>query len=247
MIKDAKVSIKLEVCRDKTTGKLSITAHFSSNSPNVTQDKEGYCWMPTMEEKDLLNDAFELIPMEGRQVSPMKSTSKSLDKEEEITKSKPMVGEELKPEPEPLQPVKEGKEPADLPLLETSNESDVFDVTDDHIKNDDFERIIDKKIDETSSKKDEKKDYKKVEELIIEEPEPEKPKIEEPKPDEPKSNEPESEKKKYGEDMIVEADQEAIEAALQKHTKEAESIVEADEQTIIDKALSQKKKGRWKR
>ena len=240
MVKDAKVSIKLEVCRDKTSGKLSITAHFNSNAPNVIQDKDGYCWMPTVEEKDLLNEAFELIPMEGRQVSPMKSTSKSWDKKEEMPMPEPMVGEELKPEPEPLQPVNEVKEPADLPPLETPNESDVFEVTDNHIKNDDFERIIDKKIDEASSKKDEQKDDKKVEELIIEEPEPAEPMIDEPKPDEP-----EGEKKEYGEDMIVEADQEAIEAALKKHTKEAESIVEADEQTIIDKVLSQKKKGRW--
>jgi len=45
--------------------------------------------------------------------------------------------------------------------------------------------------------------------------------------------------------MVVEADQDAIEAALKKHTKEDETLVEADEQTIIDKVLSQKKKGRW--
>ena len=46
--------------------------------------------------------------------------------------------------------------------------------------------------------------------------------------------------------MIVEADADAIDDAIKKHTKEDdESIVEADEQTIIDKVLSQKKKGRW--
>ena len=45
--------------------------------------------------------------------------------------------------------------------------------------------------------------------------------------------------------MIVEADAEAIDEALKKHSKDDESIVEADEQTIIDKVLSQKKKGRW--
>ena len=245
MIKDAKVSIKLEVCRDKTSGKLSITAHFNSNSPNVIQDKDGYCWMPTVDEKDLLNEAFELVPMEGRQVSPMKPTSKSWDKKEEMLMPEPMVGEELKPEPEPLQPVEEVKKPANLPPLEPPNESDVSEVTDNHIKNDDFEKIIDKKIDEASSKKDEQKDDKKVDELIIEEPQLDEPAPEDPMIDEPPPDEPEGEKKEYGEDMIVKADQEAIEAALKKHTKEAESIVEADEQTIIDKVLSQKKKGKW--
>ena len=45
--------------------------------------------------------------------------------------------------------------------------------------------------------------------------------------------------------IIVEADADAIDAALKKRTKKDESIIEADEQTIIDKVLSQKKKGRW--
>ena len=251
MTKDAKVSIKLEVCRDKASGKLSITAHFNSNDPNIIKDKDGYCWMPTVEEKDLLNEAFELFPVDGGYVTPMKSASKDEDKKEDMSMPEPMVEEELKPEPEPLQPEEDVKEPADLPPLETPNESDVFDVTDDHIKNDDFEKIIDKRIDEVSSEKDDKK----VEELIIEEPKPEEPMIDEPKPDEPmieepkpeeqKPDEPEGDKKEYGEDMVVEADQDAIEAALKKHTKEDETLVEADEQTIIDKVLSQKKKGKW--
>ena len=45
--------------------------------------------------------------------------------------------------------------------------------------------------------------------------------------------------------IIVEADADAIDAALKKRTKKDESLIEADEQTIIDKVLSQKKKGRW--
>ena len=53
MTKDNKINIKLEVCKDKTSGKLSITAHFNSSAPNVIQNKDGFFWMPTIEEKDL--------------------------------------------------------------------------------------------------------------------------------------------------------------------------------------------------
>ena len=43
--------------------------------------------------------------------------------------------------------------------------------------------------------------------------------------------------------MIVKADADAIEKALKKHTEDKdESMVEADEKTIIDKVLKQKKK-----
>ncbi|MDH7507357.1 MAG: hypothetical protein QHH15_06210, partial [Candidatus Thermoplasmatota archaeon] len=45
--------------------------------------------------------------------------------------------------------------------------------------------------------------------------------------------------------IMVEADDAAIEAALKKHKEEDNSFVEVDEQTIIDKVLSQKKKGKW--
>ena len=57
--------------------------------------------------------------------------------------------------------------------------------------------------------------------------------------------------KNYGDEqdkgLIVEADAEAIDEAIKKHSKDDDAIVEADEQTIIDKVLSQKKKGRWSR
>ena len=40
MTKDDKINIKLEVCRDKTSGKLLIIAHFDENAPNVSKDKK---------------------------------------------------------------------------------------------------------------------------------------------------------------------------------------------------------------
>ena len=49
------------------------------------------------------------------------------------------------------------------------------------------------------------------------------------------------------EGILVEADADAIEAALKKHSKDdkADSFKEADEKTIVDRVLSQKKKGKW--
>lgn len=229
MTKNDKISIKLEVCRDKTSGKLSITAHFNSNASNVIQNKDGYFWMPTIEEKNLINEAFELFPVDGGYVSSVKTPSKVEEEDDGMPIPKPLAEEDIDSD-------LELKKPADLPPLETQNEpNDMFEVTDEHIKNDDFEKIIDERIDEAASKKDLKKNDKKVEELVVEE----------PKHDEVKPDHKNSEKQDFDEDMIVEADQDAIEAALKKHTKEDDSIVEVDEQTIIDKVLSQKKKGKW--
>ena len=81
-------------------------------------------------------------------------------------------------------------------------------------------------------------------------------KMEEPSPMEPhqptenqNSSDMESEKKEEDEKIIVEADSEAIEAALKKRTDEEDdkSMIAADEQTIVDRVLSQKKKGKWSR
>jgi ligand-binding SRPBCC domain-containing protein len=59
----------------------------------------------------------------------------------------------------------------------------------------------------------------------------------------PSNNDKESNKKE--EKVIIEADDAAIDAALKKHWEHEKSFVEADEQTIIDKVLNQKKKGKW--
>ena len=69
--------------------------------------------------------------------------------------------------------------------------------------------------------------------------------VEETKEDQPKEEEPlRSEDVEEG--VMIEANNDAIENALKKHTEEKDnSMVEADEQTIIDKVLKQKKK--WKK
>ena len=47
MVRDDEINIKIEVCRDKTSGKLSIMARFNENAPNIFQDKGDYFWIPT--------------------------------------------------------------------------------------------------------------------------------------------------------------------------------------------------------
>lgn len=234
MTKDGKINIKLEVCRDKISGKLSIMTHFNSNAPNVFKDKDSYLWMPTAEEKDLINEAFGLMPIDADYVPSGKSipgpegieAEESIPRPEEIEEEKsipePVIEEEIKPTPK-NQPTEDEKKPTDFSPLEKPDESDVFEVTDQDIKTDDLDKDIDKEIEVVSAKVDEQTT------------------------EESKSDESETEKKKEDEGIIVEADVEAIDAALKKHTEKDKSIVEADEQTIIDRVLSQKKKGKWSR
>lgn len=213
MSKVNNINIKLEIFKDKSSGKLSIMAHFDSNAPNVFEEKDGIFWMPTIEENDLLKDAFQFMPLDGG----LTPTVKTIPKPEEIVKQEPVmqpkIQEEVKPAPEIIE---EDTKPVDLPPLEKPTNKDIFEVTDENIKKNDVEKDLGRQI-------------------------------EEPTAEEPQSEEIDDEIKE-DQGLIVEADSDAIEAALKKHTdKEEEGMVEADEQTIIDKVLSQKKKGKWSR
>jgi len=217
MSKDKNVKIKLELYKDDN-GEMGLIIHFNENSPNVVIENNEYLWMPTVEEKDLINESFELLPsaMKKFSVPPISHEKKELDPNLEEIKS------EIEKEPEPEEDVIPSED------IEEPEKPSVFEVT---------------KEPEQPSK-------------IEEEPEtpPEKPKetsLEtEPKTEEineEKTTETED-KKKMEDAIIVEADSDAIEAALEKHQKKDEdddSIIEADEKTIIDKVLKQKKKGKW--
>lgn len=220
MTKDDNINIKLEVCRDKTSGKLSIMAHFNSNASNVFKEKDGYFWVPTTEEKDLINEAFELMPIDADYTHSGKTIPKPEEIKEETSTPEPVIEEELKPTPATI-PEEDEKKPTDLSPLEKPDESAFFEVTGEGVKTDDLGKDIDKETEDTSAKADEQ---------TVEE---------------PTSDESETEKKEEDEGIIVEADSEAIDAALKKHTEKDKSIVEADEQTIVDKVLNQKKKGKW--
>jgi hypothetical protein len=213
MTKDNNNYLQLEVLRDKTSGKLIIIAHFDSNAPNVHQDKDGYYWMPTYEEKDFINEAFELIPINRGIISSEKTRTKPEIIEEKPNPRAEKPSTETQPQVETIKHVK-------LPTLEDSREKDIFEATDEQIKRDDLEKDEDKKIQGVPFK------------------------TEEENPEKSASDMGETEIK-VEEGTIVKADDSAMENAIKKHTENDKSIVEADEQTIIDKVLSQKKKGKW--
>ncbi len=205
MSKEEKIHIKLEICKDKHSNALTIMTHFDEDAPNVFKDKEGYFWIPTVEEKDFLNEAFTLMPTTGTHTMPEKPTP-PIQKKEESKPKEPEIEKELElvPEPapkknEPADPSpfekKDTEGPADVPPFEESDKEEVFEFASGNEKE------------------------SKSEEEILEE----------------------------DKGVIVEADDSAIANALKKHQDSVEdkSIVEADEQTIIEKVLSQKKKGKW--
>ena len=219
MTKDDKINIKLEVCRDKTSGKLAIMAHFDANAPNIVKDKDGYHWMPTQEETDLINEAFELMPMDATNITPKKTTESPEVKKEVTPGSEPITKDDIQLEPEIKSTVDEQKH-EDLPPMEKSDDSAVFKVTKKYIKTDDLDKDIDKKLEDINAKIN-------------------KPVIEDTKIDGLDTE------KIDDKGIIVEADADAIEEALKKHTGDDKDIIAADEQTIVDRVLSQKKKGKW--
>jgi len=211
MPKEGKIHIKLEICKDKHSNTLTIMTHFDEDAPNIFKDTEGYYWIPTVEEKDFLNDAFNLMPARGSPPMPKKPAPPTQEKKESKPQE-PEIEKEFEPVPNPSEPTpekeedekqspfpslenKDKEEHVDMPPFEQSNKEEVFEV-------------------EGRSEK-EPKDEKEI---------------------------PEKDK-----GLIAKADDSAIENALKKYqnTAEDKSIVEADEQTIIEKVLSQKKKGKW--
>ncbi len=215
MAKDDKINLKLEVFRDKNSGKLSLMAHFDKSAPNIYKEKEDFLWVPTVEEKDFLYEAFKMMP-EGSTFSPSKDNISKLEelKETEDTSEREIAKEiqELSEEQPTIKDKDQTEETTDEKLEELSS----VPTSSDDIQTEDSNTI---------GKDDNPPDDEMLEEIDN---------------DEIKTLENEQDKA-----LIVEADADAIDEAIKKHAKDDESIVEADEQTIIDKVLSQKKKGRW--
>jgi len=216
--KDDKVNIKLEVCRDRTSNKLSIMAHFNDNAPNIFKENGEYFWIPTQEEKRLLNEAFELVQSN----TPNINSNINTPKQHEINNIK-------------VEPVMEPKiteqKSEDVSPLDKIDKSPIFGLNSKDEENTNIEKnkelprdFIPTKNEETINL-DELKNPK----------EQKKPEIDEFEPN----------KSDMDRGLIVEADSEAIHEALNKYTEKDNSIVEADEETIIDKVISQKRKGKW--
>ena len=150
------VNIKLEIYRDK--GKLSLLVRFDNEADNFIVEKDNYSWLPTIEEIELINEAFGVFSKDET-----KSTAASPEK------------------------------------------------------------IIEKHLEKPIEDKGQDKEEDAEENKII----------------------------KIQEEKVAETDNGQIENTIKKHEREDrekdELLKEADEHTIIDKVLSQKKKGRWKK
>lgn len=192
--------------------------YFDPNAPNFCKDEEGYFWCPTLEERDFLNEAFEVIPNKDQIASyPLEKreekvvvprpveTKPQVDVEHRRPEIKPQERREVMPEPQtpvvreykkqweessPFEK-KDWKNSADQPPLEKKDKEAVFEVTEEESKPKDIDEI--------------------------------------------------------NEGIIAKADDAAIERALKKNVDDDKTIKEVDEQTIIEKVLSQKKKGKWSR
>ena len=192
MAEEDKIHIKLEIRRNKDSDELAIMTHFDSNAPNFFKDKEGYLWMPTVEEKDFINEAFELMPINKIKTSSEKTIFKPPEKK--VLPEPPVSKEEREPE-KTLSPFerKEEKKLVNLPPSEKTEEGKAFEA----------------------------------------------------KEEEPKSNDLDTGVKEEDKEILIKTDNHAIETALEKNEEKDKSIIEVDEQTIIEKVLSQKKKGKW--
>jgi len=249
MSNDKNVHIKLELSKDKNSGKINLIARFNNKAPNILFENNEYFWIPTIEEKDLLNEAFELVPsLKGSSFENI-----SEPKEELI---EPKVEEnEIKQEPPiktsyetPLEeePIKTSYNPSseesvlEKPVYEEPKEkSSIFKITrEDKIDDPDnnINDLNEPKVEiKTESDNTGIFGNKKID-----------------TDDDLKKNETDDniEKNTSDEAIIVEADNDAIQAALKKRNDDDfddddKTLVEADEKTIIDKVLKQKKKGKW--
>ncbi len=61
MDKNENIHIKLEINRDPNTGHLNLMTRFDPNAPNFVKDENGFSWLPTKEEREFLNEAFDLV------------------------------------------------------------------------------------------------------------------------------------------------------------------------------------------
>jgi len=168
MINNNEINIRLELLKDKNTGKLSIAIRFDTKAPNVSFEKNEYIWMPTLAERDLINDAFKLI----------------LDTNSGLTTQTEKIKE--------TEENKEINQPDEIEIKKENNLDIKVDV-----KNEDFPLEKNNKDDEIG--------------------------------------------------RIDETREEIIEETIEKHIKKEEPLKEADENTIIDKVLNQKKKGKWRK
>lgn len=217
MAKDDNVNIKLELNKNKNSGKIDIVAHFDNKAPNVIIENNEYFWMPTVEEKDFLNEAFSLVPTNNK--------SDAFNKESNLSSRTPKKEESLKEQSEkPARDIGEIKESIKKEITAEHAPADVEnDANEDNKKQDEEPAVFEvaNKDDASQEKnhesdKESKDKEKNVDEAVIVE-------------------------------ADSKAIENALKKHQKKNEDDDDSIVEADEKTIIDRVLKQKKKGKWKK
>ena len=100
MKKNENIHVKLQIEKDRNSGKLTLNVHFDKDTPNFYTDKNVLSWCPTIEEIDFVNEAFEMISKcksfkSGKKVkedkvdTPVEKKTEDHSNEEKTVASKP--------------------------------------------------------------------------------------------------------------------------------------------------------------
>ena len=103
MKKNENIHVKLQIEKDRNSGKLTLNVHFDKDTPNFYTDKNVLSWCPTIEEIDFVNEAYKTI-----------SKCKSYKHEKKVNEDKVDTPVEKKTEDHSKAP-KEGKTVASKP------------------------------------------------------------------------------------------------------------------------------------
>jgi len=278
MNKNNKIHIRIELCKDEDSGNITLMTYFDPNAPNFSQDNKGFYWLPTHEEKDFLNDVFEIFPeFEMKSPHAEKMIKESLEqkkdnpvvteppinmerRELEKTMTEPLEKKDLTPPPPQAYMQKNELEKTMTESLEKKEEP----ITNNPQQVDMQKRETEKTMTELLGKKEltppppqayMQKNEQERPSSPFEKQERQYPidnippfkKTEETNPgttqQTPNTNEVREEIKDEPRKEFVEADDQDIDRALEKG--EDKSMIEADEDTIVERVLSQKQKGKW--
>ena len=256
------VNVKLEVFKEKFTGKLSIIAHFMHSAPNIYKEQEDYIWFPTYEEKKFLSEAFDLtssgLSKNTQDKKNISNISTQGVKPDVVYNPSGVINPNLNvqridPQYTNKETVLQEKQKANytndyVKQQQTIPQKNQI-YTEETKKENDFKNRF---LQNTPTNEKEqtvnnfsnniKTDDTKKEIYV---PDPNyKHKQYDMKKDQQSARR-DNNKTDINSAVIAQADLDAIDAALKKHTDKEEHMVQADEKTIVDKVINQKKK--WAR
>jgi hypothetical protein len=216
-------NMKIELFRADSDNKLKIRVHLSKRSSNVIIDNDELYWMPNYEDLNLLIDAFNLVPVEKKVISP-----RNLD--DIPHKKNDSVVEEKKPEKQSTENLETELE---IPLkkqLESNLSKDISNEKHD-------ESVVFQSADEEISKS-EKLPPKAIEGKDLMEA---KIKINKGK----KQNEHISDKSNHRyEELFLDSDKNSLDFIIEKNNKKNadSSIINNDDKHKVEKVISKKKR-----